>query len=88
MTATYGAGQVRPGTGERRALPVPDGLDGERLDAAAGPSVRALPHLGAELASAGNVLVDGATAAKSERMRGGGVAGGELPAPPARAARR
>lgn len=67
MTATYGAGQVRP-AGERRALPVPDGLDGMRLDQAVARLFGLSRTVAAELIEAGDVLVDGATRAKSEKI--------------------
>jgi 23S rRNA pseudouridine1911/1915/1917 synthase len=66
----------------RRSLPVPDGLEGERLDAALARLFGLSRTRAAELISAGDVLVDGAQAAKSDRVRGGAWLDVELPAAP------
>ncbi len=67
---------------ERRSLAVPDGLDGERLDAALARLFGLSRTKAAELVSAGDVLVDGATASKSERVIAGSWLDVDLPAPP------
>ncbi len=46
-------------TADQRYLPVPDGLDGERLDAALARMFGLSRSRAAELISEGNVLVDG-----------------------------
>lgn len=68
--------------GERRGLPVPDGLEGERLDAALARLFGFSRTKAAALADDGNVVVDGAVAAKSTRVRGGAWLEVEIPAPP------
>src|SRR5262249_38414171 len=64
-----------------RMLPVPDGLDGMRVDA----GLAKLPGLSrtviAELAESGDVLVDGRPAGKSDRLAAGGVLEVTLPEP-------
>ena len=68
---------------EIRTLPVPEGLEGERVDAALSRMFGFSRTKAAELATAGKVLVDGATVGKSERVHGGAWLEVELPAPPA-----
>jgi 23S rRNA pseudouridine1911/1915/1917 synthase len=68
---------------DRRSLPVPDGLEGERLDAALARLFGLSRSRAAELISAGNVLLDGAEAAKSDRVHGGAWLDVELPPPAA-----
>jgi 23S rRNA pseudouridine1911/1915/1917 synthase len=67
---------------DRRSLPVPDGLEGERLDAALARLFGFSRSRAADLVSEGHVLVDGAVAAKSDRMRAGSWLEVEMPAPP------
>ncbi len=67
---------------DRRGLPVPDGLEGERLDAAMARLFGLSRNRAANLIERGNVLVDGAGAAKSDRVRAGAWLDVELPAPP------
>ncbi|CAM5740192.1 pseudouridine synthase [Streptomyces badius] len=52
---------------EIRTLPVPDGLEGERVDAAISRMFGFSRTKAAELAAAGKVQVDGSVAGKSER---------------------
>ncbi|MBV9025239.1 MAG: RluA family pseudouridine synthase [Streptomycetaceae bacterium] len=66
---------------EIRTLPVPDGLEGERLDAALARMFGFSRTKAAELAADGKVLVDGATVGKSDRVRGGAWLEVEMPAP-------
>ncbi len=68
---------------ERRSLPVPDGLDGERLDAALARMFGLSRTKAADLISAGSVEVNGSTAAKSDRIHAGAWLEVQLPAPPA-----
>ncbi|WP_440097837.1 RluA family pseudouridine synthase [Streptosporangium sp. H16] len=67
---------------DRRSLPVPDGLEGERLDAALSRLFGLSRTRAAELIVAGDVLVDGATAIKSDRVHGGAWLEVTLPPPP------
>jgi 23S rRNA pseudouridine1911/1915/1917 synthase len=66
---------------EIRTLPVPDGLEGERLDAALARMFGFSRTKAAELAADGKVLIDGAAAGKSDRVRGGAWLEVEMPAP-------
>ena len=67
--------------GQRR-VPVPDGLDGERLDAALARLFGLSRARAAELISDGSVLVDGRPAAKSDRVPAGEWLDVTLPPPP------
>lgn len=64
-----------------RALPVPDGLDGLRLDAALARLFGLSRTGGASLAEAGQVRLDGQPAGKSDRVRAGSWLEAELPSP-------
>jgi 23S rRNA pseudouridine1911/1915/1917 synthase len=66
---------------ETRTLPVPDGLEGERLDAALARMFGFSRTKAAELTAEGKVLVDGAAAGKSDRVYGGAWLEVEMPAP-------
>ncbi len=68
---------------ESRRLPVPEGLDGERVDAALARLLGLSRSRVAEIAATGGVLVDGAVAGKSDRLRAGTWLDVEIPAPPA-----
>jgi 23S rRNA pseudouridine1911/1915/1917 synthase len=68
--------------GERRTLPVPEGLAGERLDAGLARLFGFSRTRAAELVAAGDVLVDGAAAGKSDRLRAGSWLEVEMPPPP------
>jgi 23S rRNA pseudouridine1911/1915/1917 synthase len=68
---------------EVRSLPVPEGLEGERVDAAIARMFGFSRTKAAELAAAGKVSIDGAAAGKSERVRGGAWLEVEMPAPAA-----
>ena len=72
----------------QRQVPVPDGLDGERLDAALARMFGLSRARAAELIAAGQVLVGGAAAAKSDRVTAGDWLDVTLPPPPAPAAPR
>ncbi len=56
---------------EHRALPVPDGLEGERVDAALAKLLGLSRSFVAEIIAAAGVRVDGKTAAKSDRLVAG-----------------
>ena len=60
-------------------MPVPDGLEGERLDAALARLFGLSRTKAVELVTAGLVSLDGATAAKSDRVRAGAWLEVELP---------
>jgi 23S rRNA pseudouridine1911/1915/1917 synthase len=62
-----------------RALPVPDGLAGERLDAGLARLLGLSRSAVADLADAGHVRVDGREVPKSERLRAGSWLEVELP---------
>jgi 23S rRNA pseudouridine1911/1915/1917 synthase len=68
--------------GELRSLPVPEGLEGERLDAALGRLFGLSRTKAADLAEAGRVTLDGAPAGKSTRVTTGSWLEVELPDPP------
>ncbi|GAA0972880.1 RluA family pseudouridine synthase [Acrocarpospora macrocephala] len=69
--------------GDLRSLPVPDGLEGERLDAALARLFGFSRTRAAELIASGDVLVDGSAPAKSDRVRGGAWLDVTIPPPPA-----
>jgi 23S rRNA pseudouridine1911/1915/1917 synthase len=71
----------------QRQVPVPDGLDGERLDAALARMFGLSRARAAELIAGGGVLIGGAAAAKSDRVTAGDWLDVTLP-PPATAAPR
>jgi 23S rRNA pseudouridine1911/1915/1917 synthase len=66
----------------QRRVPVPDGLDGERLDAALARMFGLSRAAAAELILAGDVLVGGRPAAKSDRVPAGEWLDVTLPPPP------
>jgi 23S rRNA pseudouridine1911/1915/1917 synthase len=72
------AGMTAPG---QRYLPVPEGLDGERLDAALARMFGLSRSRAAELISDGMVLVAGRPAAKSDRVTAGEPLEVTLPTP-------
>ena len=78
---TQGAGHVSPtsAAGEDRTLPVPDGLAGERVDAAMAQMFGLSRTRAADLISRGLVQVDGATAAKSDRLLSGAILAVTIP---------
>jgi 23S rRNA pseudouridine1911/1915/1917 synthase len=67
-------------TSDLRALPVPDGLEGERVDAALARLFGFSRTRAAELIGGGHVLVDGAAPIKSDRVTAGSWLEVELPA--------
>ncbi|MET1051604.1 MAG: RluA family pseudouridine synthase [Mycetocola sp.] len=56
---------------ESRSLPVPDGLDGTRVDAGLAKVLGFSRSFAAEVAEAGGVSVDGRTVGKSDRLHAG-----------------
>ncbi|QFU87995.1 Ribosomal large subunit pseudouridine synthase D [Amycolatopsis sp. YIM 10] len=62
-------------------LPVPDGLDGMRVDAGLAKLLGLSRTAVAELAEAGDVLLDGRPAGKSDRLTAGGLLEVTLPEP-------
>ncbi|WP_046470850.1 RluA family pseudouridine synthase [Allosalinactinospora lopnorensis] len=68
--------------GDHRSMPVPDGLEGDRLDAALARMFGLSRTRAAELIAEGNVQVDGGTAAKSDRVHAGAWLEVTLPPPP------
>jgi 23S rRNA pseudouridine1911/1915/1917 synthase len=68
---------------EIRTLPVPDGLEGERLDAALARMFGFSRTKAAELAADGKVRLDGTEAGKSDRVRGGAWLEVQMPMPAA-----
>ncbi len=71
-----------------RTLPVPDGLDGMRVDAGLARLLGLSRTAVAGLTEAGAVLVDGSPAGKSDRLAAGAWLEVTLPEPPRRAAAR
>ncbi|MDD6792647.1 MAG: RluA family pseudouridine synthase, partial [Thermobifida fusca] len=67
---------------DHRSMPVPDGLEGDRLDTAIARLFGLSRTRAAELIAEGNVLVDGAPAAKSDRVNAGAWLDITLPPPP------
>ena len=67
--------------GKFRALPVPEGLEGMRVDAAMSKLFGVSRSVAAEIAAAGDVLVDGTAAQKSDRVRAGAMLEVTLPEP-------
>jgi 23S rRNA pseudouridine1911/1915/1917 synthase len=64
-----------------RTLPVPDGLDGMRVDAGLSKLLGLSRTVVAAIAEAGDVTIDGRPAAKSDRLIAGSVLEVTLPAP-------
>src|SRR4051812_14378508 len=61
-----------PGTEmESRSLPVPDGLDGTRVDAALAKMLGFSRTFAADVIDAGGVTMDGRTLSKSDKLHGG-----------------
>jgi 23S rRNA pseudouridine1911/1915/1917 synthase len=65
---------------DHRSLPVPDGLEGERVDAALARLFGLSRTKAAEVVGAGGVLLDGAAVTKSDRVAAGSWLEVELPA--------
>ncbi|MBI1377524.1 MAG: RluA family pseudouridine synthase [Frankiales bacterium] len=69
--------------GEHRSLPVPEGLEGERVDAALARLFGLSRTKAADLAADGHVLLDGVVVGKSDRVVAGTWLEVTLPDPPA-----
>ena len=67
--------------GEFRALPVPEGLEGMRVDAAIAKLFGVSRSVASEMAAEGDVLVEGAAAQKSDRVTAGAMLEVTLPEP-------
>lgn len=67
---------------ETRSMPVPDGLDGSRLDQALTRLFGFSRTVAAALVEAGDVAVDGQVRSKSDKVAGGAWLEVTLPAPP------
>src|SRR6185437_9761552 len=72
----------RVSAGTLRSLPVPDGLDGERVDAALSRMFGLSRTKAADLAADGRVMIDGSVVGKADKVRGGAWLEVELPPPP------
>jgi 23S rRNA pseudouridine1911/1915/1917 synthase len=68
---------------DQRSLPVPDGLEGERVDVALSRLFGLSRSRAADLVAEGAVQLDGGTPAKSDRVHAGSWLEVALPAPPA-----
>ncbi len=68
--------------GEHRSMPVPEGLEGDRLDAALARMFGLSRTNAAELIAEGNVHLDGDAGAKSDRVHAGAWLDVTLPPPP------
>ncbi|MCO7222126.1 RluA family pseudouridine synthase [Klenkia sp. PcliD-1-E] len=66
----------------RRELPVPDGLEGQRVDQALSRLFGLSRGAAADLADSGRVLVDGRARSKGDRLTAGSWLEVELPPPP------
>src|SRR5215216_4286668 len=75
-------GSVTSPPGLHRALPVPDGLEGQRVDQALARLFGLSRSAAADVADAGNVVVDGRVRGKGDRVTGGSWLEVELPPPP------
>src|SRR4051794_24412520 len=73
---------VTSSPGMHRALPVPDGLEGQRVDQALSRLFGLSRSAAADVADAGNVVVDGRIRGKGDRLTGGSWLEVELPPPP------
>src|SRR5215831_15215339 len=68
--------------GERRTLPVPDGLHGMRMDQAVSRLFGLSRTAAAAIVEAGDAVVDGRSASKSEKVTAGSWLDITLPPPP------
>jgi 23S rRNA pseudouridine1911/1915/1917 synthase len=75
-------GTVTSSPGQLRSLPVPDGLEGQRVDQALARLFGLSRGAAADLADAGLVVVDGRVRGKGDRLAGGSWLEVELPPPP------
>ena len=75
-------GSVNSPPGQHRALPVPDGLEGQRVDQALSRLFGLSRSAAADLADEGRVVLDGRARGKGDRVSGGSWLEVELPPPP------
>src|SRR3954468_4565252 len=75
-------GLVTSSPGLHRALPVPDGLEGQRVDQALSRLFGLSRTTAAEVADGGGVVADGRARGKGDRLTAGGGRGGGGPPPP------
>src|SRR3954454_20570804 len=75
-------GAVISSAGLHRALPVPDGLEGQRVDQALSRLFGLSRTSSAEVADAGGVVGGGRARGKGDRLTGGSWLEVELPPPP------
>ncbi|HZH19249.1 MAG TPA: S4 domain-containing protein, partial [Geodermatophilus sp.] len=75
-------GSVNSPPGQHRALPVPDGLEGQRVDQALSRLFGLSRGAAADLADEGRVVLDGRVRGKGDRVSGGSWLEVELPPPP------
>ncbi|KIH98637.1 pseudouridine synthase [Streptomonospora alba] len=73
---------TQAGAGDHRGMPVPDGVEGERIDAAIARMFGLSRTRAAEIISEGNVAVDGGSVGKSDRLEAGTWLEVTLPPPP------
>ncbi|GAA4905869.1 RluA family pseudouridine synthase [Streptomonospora salina] len=73
---------ARTGTGDHRSMPVPDGIEGERIDAAIARMFGLSRTRAAEIIAEGGVAVDGRDVGKSDRLEAGTWLEVTLPPPP------
>jgi len=83
VTAGHDGPPVARPSDDRRSLPVPDGLDGMRLDQAVSRLFGLSRTAAATLVEAGDALVDGLPRQKSEKVSAGAWLDVTLPAPAA-----
>jgi len=83
MTGARFDDPAAPVVGDRRALPVPDGLAGMRVDQALARLFGLSRTVAAELVATGAVSLDGVAPAKSDRVHPGAYLEVTLPAPAA-----
>ncbi len=74
--------RVSTPAGLHRALPVPDGLEGQRVDQALSRLFGLSRSTAADVADAGQVVVDGRVRGKGDRLTAGSWLEVELPPPP------
>jgi 23S rRNA pseudouridine1911/1915/1917 synthase len=68
---------------DRRTVPVPDGLDGLRVDTAIARIFGLSRNAAADIVDNGGALLDGIVRKGSDKVRGGALLDVDLPAPPA-----
>src|SRR4051795_7242145 len=73
---------VTSSPGLHRALPVPDGLEGQRVDQALSRLFGLSRTSAAQVADGGGVVVDGRARGKGDRLTAGSWLEVELPPPP------